>query len=109
MGAQSKIVMQVTISAEECPELHRELIRMTAARRRVKRLLGLAGVGFLVEQGRLGGAAISSRGHSAPPISMSLRPLGRVGAAPMAQPHGAIAGQSIAEMTDAFGEVDEKD
>jgi hypothetical protein len=40
---------------------------------------------------------------------MSLRPLGRVGAAPMAEPHGAIAGQSIAEMTDAFGEVDEKD
>ena len=109
MGAQPKIVMQVTISAEECPELHRELLGMTAARRRVKRLLGLAGVGLLVEQGRLGGVATSSRGHAAPPISMSLRPLGRVGAAPMAQPHGAIAGQSIAEMTDAFGEVDEKD
>ncbi len=109
MGAQPKIVMQVTISAEECPELHRELIGMTAARRRVKRLLGLASVGLLVEQGRLVGAATSSRGHAAPPISMSLRPLGRVGAAPMAEPHGAIAGQSIAEMTDAFGEVDEKD
>jgi hypothetical protein len=39
---------------------------------------------------------------------MSLRPLGRVGAAPLAEPHGAIAGQSIAEMTDAFGEVDER-
>lgn len=109
MGAQPKIVMQVTISAEECPELHCELVGMTAARRRVKRLLGLAGVELLVEQGRLGGVATSSRGHAAPPISMSLRPLGRVGAAPMAQPHGAIAGQSIAEMTDAFGEVDEKD
>ena len=107
MGAQSKIVMQVTISAEECPDLHRELIRMTAARRRVKRLLGLAGVGFLVEQGRLGGAAISSRGHSAPPISMSLRPLGQADAVPLAEPRGANVGQSITEMTDAFGKVDE--
>jgi len=109
MGAQPKIVMQVTSSAEECPELHRELLGMTAARRRAKRLLALASVGLLVEQGRLVGAATSSRGHAAPPISMSLRPLQRVGAAPMAEPHGAIAGQSIAEMTDAFGEVDEKD
>ena len=109
MGAQPKLVMQVTVSAEECPELHRELIGMTAARRRVKRLLGLASVGLLVEQGRIGDAAISSRGHSAPPISMSLRPLGQFGAAPLVEPHGAIAGQSIAEMTDAFGEVDEKD
>ena len=109
MEAQPKIVMQVTISAEECPELHRELLGMTAARRRAKRLLALASVGLLVEQGRLVGAATSSRGHAAPPISMSLRPLGRVGAAPMAEPHGAIAGQSIAEMTDAFGEVDAKE
>lgn len=109
MGPQPKIVMQVTISAEECPELHRELIGMTAARRRVKRLLGLAGVGLLVERGRLAGAAISGRGHAAPPISMSLRPLGQAAAVPLAPPHGAIVGQSIAEMTDAFGEVDEKD
>lgn len=109
MEAQPKIVMQVTISAEECPELHRELIGMTAARRRVKRLLGLASVGLLVEQGRLAGVATSSRGHAAPPISMALKPLGQFGAAPLVEPHGAIAGQSIAEMTDAFGEVDEKD
>jgi hypothetical protein len=40
---------------------------------------------------------------------MSLRPLGQTAAVPMAPPHGAIVGQSIAEMTDAFGEVDEKD
>ena len=40
---------------------------------------------------------------------MSLRPLGQFGAAPLVEPHGAIAGQSISEMTDAFGEVDEKD
>lgn len=109
MGAQPKIVMQVTISAEECPELHRELLGMTAARRRAKRLLALASVGLLVEQGRLVGAATSSRGHAAPPISMSLRPLTQTAAVPMAPPHGAIVGQSIAEMTDAFGEVDEKD
>ena len=109
MEAQPKIVMQVTISAEECPDLHRELIGMTAARRRVKRLLGLAGVGLLVEHGRLGGVATSSRGHAAPPISMSLRPLGQTAAVPMAPPHGAIVGQSIAEMTDAFGEVDAKE
>lgn len=109
MEAQPKIVMQVTISAEECPELHRELIGMTAARRRVKRLLGLAGVGLLVEHGRLGGVATLSRGHAAPPISMSLRPLGQTAAVPMAPPHGAIVGQSIGEMTDAFGEVDGKD
>ncbi len=109
MGAQPKIVMQVTISAEECPELHRELLGMTAARRRAKRLLALASVGLLVEQGRLVGAATSSRGHAAPPISMSLRPRGQTAAVPMAPPHGAIVGQSIAEMTDAFGEVDEKD
>lgn len=108
MGVQPKLVMQVTISAEECPELHRELIGMTAARRRVKRLLGLAGVGLLVEQGRLGGVATSNRGHAAPPISMSLRPLGQVDAAPPVEPGVAIVGQSIAEMTDAFGEVDEK-
>jgi hypothetical protein len=109
MGAQLKIVMQVTISAEECPELHRELIGMTAARRRVKRLLALASVGLLVEQGRLAGAAISGRGHAAPPISMSLRPLGQAAAVPLVPPYGAIVGQSIAEMTDAFGEVDAKD
>ena len=109
MEAQPKIVMQVTISAEECPELHRELIGMTAARRRVKRLLGLAGVGLLVEHGRLGGVATLSRGHAAPPISMSLRPLGQVASAPRAEAKGVIVGQSIAEMTDAFGEVDEKD
>ena len=109
MGAQPKIVMQVTISAEECPELHRELLGMTAARRRAKRLLALASVGLLVEQGRLVGAATSSRGHAAPPISMSLRPLGQTAAVPLAPPRGAIVGQSIAEMTDAFGEVDEKD
>ena len=108
MGSQPKLVMQVTVSAEECPELHRELIGMTAARRRVKRLLGLASVGLLVEQGRIGDAAISSRGHSAPPISMSLRPLGQVAAAPLVEPGGAIVGQSIGEMTDAFGKVDEK-
>lgn len=109
MGAQPKIVMQVTISAEECPELHRELLGMTAARRRAKRLLALASVGLLVEQGRLVGAATSSRGHAAPPISMSLRPLGQVAAASLAEPKGAIVGQSIAEMTDAFGEVDAKE
>ena len=109
MEAQPKIVMQVTISAEECPDLHRELIGMTAARRRAKRLLALASVGLLVEQGRLVGAATSSRGHAAPPISMSLRPLGQVASAPRAEAKGVIVGQSIAEMTDAFGEVDEKD
>ena len=109
MGAQPKIVMQVTISAEECPELHRELLGMTAARRRAKRLLALASVGLLVEQGRLVGAATSSMGHAAPPISMSLRPLGQPAAVPLTPPHGTIVGQSIAEMTDAFGKVDEKD
>ncbi len=109
MGAQPKLVMQVTVSAEECPELHRELIGMTAARRRVKRLLGLASVGLLVEQGRIGDAAISSRGHSAPPISMSLRPLGHADPVPLAGLRGAVVGLSISEMTDAFGEVDEKD
>ena len=106
MGAQPKIVMQVTISAEECPELHRELLGMTSARRRAKRLLALASVGLLVEQGRLVGAVTSSRGNAAPPISMSLRPLGQVAAPPLAEPKGVIVGQSIAEMTDAFGEVD---
>ena len=65
MEAQPKIVMQVTISAEECPELHRELLGMTAARRRAKRLPALASVGLLVEQGRLVGAATSSRPRSA--------------------------------------------
>ena len=109
MGAQPKIVMQVTISAEECPELHREPLGMTAARRRAKRLLALASVGLLVEQGRLVGAATSSRGHAAPPISMSLRPLGQVASAPRAEAKGVIVGQSIAEMTDAFGEVDAKE
>jgi hypothetical protein len=82
---------------------------MTAARRRAKRLLALASVGFLVEQGRLVGAATSSRGHAAPPISMSLRPLGQVASAPRAEAKGVIVGQSIAEMTDAFGEVDAKE
>ena len=94
MGAQPKLVMQVTVSAEECPELHRELIGMTS-------------VGLLVEQGRIGDAAISSRGHSAPPISMSLRPLGHADPVPLAGLRGAVVGQSISEMTDAFGEVDE--
>lgn len=110
MGTQPKIVMQVTISAEECPELHRELIGMTAARRRVKRFLGLAGVGLLVEQGRLGGAATAgSGGHAAPPISMALRPLGQARAESLAESRGALVGQSISEMTDAFGDVDEED
>lgn len=109
MDAVPKIVMQVTISAEECPELLRELIGMTAARRRVKRLLGLAGVGLLVEQGRLGGAASVSRGQAAPLTSMSLKPMAQADAVPPAEPQVAIVGQSIAEMTDAFGEVDEKD
>lgn len=109
MEAEPKIVMQVTISAEECPELHRELIGMTAARRRVKRLLGLASVGLLVEQGRLGGGASVGRVYAAPSTSMSLKPMARAEAMPPSETQVAIVGQSIAEMTDAFGEVDEED
>jgi hypothetical protein len=40
---------------------------------------------------------------------MSLRPLGQVASAPRAEAKGVIVGQSIAEMTDAFGEVDAKE
>ena len=39
MSASPKIVMQVTITPEECPDLHRELSGITSARRRVKRFL----------------------------------------------------------------------
>jgi hypothetical protein len=38
---------------------------------------------------------------------MSLRPLGHVDPVPLAGLRGAVVGQSISEMTDAFGEVDE--
>ena len=62
MEAQPKIVMQVTITPEECPDLHRELSGITSARRRVKRFLKLADLGLLVEQGRVGVSGLPQRG-----------------------------------------------
>ena len=65
MSAVPKMVMQVTITPEECPDLHRELSGITSARRRVKRLLKLAELGLLVEQGRVGVSGLPQRGAGA--------------------------------------------
>ncbi len=100
MAREPKIVMQVTIAAEECPELHRELIGITSPRRRVKRFLSLAGLGLLVEQGRLGVAAAAKRDVTNPGTSMPLKPLALKSSVPLRLP--PIGGQSIAEMADLF-------
>lgn len=102
MSTGPKIVMQVTIAAEECPELHRELICITSPRRRVKRFLSLAGLGLLIEHGRLGVAAPAQRDVTGPGTAMPLKPLAlnrSSSAPPLASPTG---GQSIAEMADLF-------
>jgi len=102
MSTAPKIVMQVTIAAEECPELHRELVGITSPRRRVKRFLSLAGLGLLVEHGRLGVAAPAQGDVAGTGTSMPLKPLApnrSASAPPRPSPTG---GQSIAEMADLF-------
>ncbi len=102
MSASPKIVMQVTITAEECPDLHRELSGISSARRRVKRLLKLADLGLLVEQGRVGVTGPPQRTNSGAQTSMPLRPLTLKGASAPRSAPTQLGGQSIAEMADMF-------
>lgn len=102
MSAVPKMVMQVTITPEECPDLHRELSGITSARRRVKRLLKLADLGLLVEQGRVGVSGLLQRGAGGAPTSMPLKPLAPNGAGAPTTPAAQLGGQSIAEMADMF-------
>jgi hypothetical protein len=104
MDVLRKIVMQVTLNAEECPDLHRELVGMASARRRVKRLLSLASVGLLVEQGRLGGGLSVTFRPAAPTTSMSLKPLAEDEVSAPQELQAANGDQSIDDMNDMFVE-----
>lgn len=102
MTAVPKIVMQVTITPDECPDLHRELSGITSARRRVKRLLKLAELGLLVEQGRVGVSGLPQRVMGGSQMSMPLKPLASSGVGALTMPAAQLGGQSIAEMADMF-------
>lgn len=102
MSAVPKMVMQVTITPEECPDLHRELSGITSARRRVKRFLKLADLGLLVEQGRVAASGLRQRGTSGAQTSMPLKPLTLTGANAPSPTVTPLGGQSIAEMADMF-------
>lgn len=102
MSAEPKIVMQVTITAEECPDLHRELSGIASARRRAKRLLKLAELGLLVERGRVGVSGLPQRGMGGSQTSMPLKPLAPSGAGAPTASAAQLGGQSIAEMADMF-------
>jgi len=102
MSKSRKMVVQVTIAAEECPELHRRLADITSPRRRVKRFLSLAEMGLFAEHVRLGVAAPAQADVTGPGTSMPLKPLAlnrSVSAPQLPSPPG---GQSIAEMADMF-------
>lgn len=102
MTAVPKIVMQVTITPEECPDLHRELSGITSARRRVKRLLKLAELGLLVEQGRVGVSGLPQAVMGGSQMSMPLKPLAPSGVGAPTTTAPQLGGQSIAEMADMF-------
>jgi hypothetical protein len=64
MSKTNKLVMQVTLDAQEFPGLFSDLSGMRDGRRRASKLLRMAYFGWLVEQGRL--AATASGVGSAP-------------------------------------------
>lgn len=106
MSKSRKMVVQVTIAAEECPELHRRLVDITSPRRRVKRFISLAEKGLLAEQARLGIAAPAQCDVTGTGTSMPLKPLALNRSASAPQRLSPTGGQSIAEMADMFEDSD---
>ncbi|WP_295638218.1 hypothetical protein [uncultured Methylibium sp.] len=53
-GSDNKLLMKLTIAADETPELFRALASVKDARRRTGRLKDLASKGFMVERSGIG-------------------------------------------------------
>ncbi len=66
MGSPRKLVMQATVDAQEFPGLFEDLAAMRDGRRRASKLLRMAYLGWLVEQGRVGTMAGAMRSTPAP-------------------------------------------
>lgn len=65
MGHPHKLVMQVTVDAQDCPGLFGDLSRIGDGKRRASKLLRMAYIGWLLEQGRVGVTTIAAPGTPA--------------------------------------------
>jgi hypothetical protein len=85
-GRDNKLLMKLTIAADETPDLFRALESVKDARRRTRRLKDLASKGFMVERSGIG--------------ILSSEPAPRV-AGPTHEGHGhMLAGDTVASMLD---------
>ena len=85
-GSENKLLMKLTIAADETPELFRALASVKDARHRTGRLKDLASKGFMVERSGIG--------------ILSSEPAPRVAGATAVGPRQAPPGDTVASMLD---------
>lgn len=72
-GGDNKLLMKLTIAADETPELFRALASVKDARRRTRRLKDLASKGFMVERSGMGILSSEPAPRVARPTAEGLR------------------------------------